>query len=141
MFEVEKPIQREPGSGPDDQTALLNSQAPSGEQVEDTRGAAEKYLEMQAQMLARIGATTGFDDLKPENPALLAALGKIAAAGAPAPTLVREIVISPTGSWPVDVYVFAKFQYPSITLRSSEQRLAADPDTVIRELKVAGIIK
>jgi hypothetical protein len=39
------------------------------------------------------------------------------------------------------VYVFAKPLYPSITVRSTEFNLATSPDTVINELKIAGIVK
>jgi hypothetical protein len=125
----------------DPQTSKLNSRPLAGDEIEDTRSAMEQYSEWQRQTLARIGALDGFSDLKPDNPVLVASLAKIKAAGAPEPTVVRETVANQGGSWTVDVYVYAKPLYPSITLRSFEQRLAASPDVVIEELKIAGIIR
>lgn len=128
------------GTGPDAQTAKLNAHPPTGDEAEDTRTAGEKYLEWQRTTLARIGAVDGFSDLKPDNPVLVASLAKIKAAGAPEPVIVRETVANQGGSWTLDVYVYIKHLYSGITVRSSEQRLAANPDVVIAELKTAGII-
>jgi hypothetical protein len=126
--------------GLDSQTARLNNRPLTGDEVEDTRDPVTKYTEWERGTLARIGATTGFSDLPPDSPVLIAALAKIKAAGAPEPVVIRETVANQAGYWTVDVYSYAKPLYPSITVRCGEQRLAASPDVVIAELKIAGII-
>jgi len=125
--------------GLDDQTALLNSKPPQGDEIEDTRDALAKYKEMQARHMAALGVSEWTHDIKPDNAALKAALAKIAASGAPTPVIDRVVAWSPMGIIEQDVYIYSHFNNPRLQLRAGETLLAASPDTVIAELATAGI--
>jgi hypothetical protein len=126
---------------PVDQITRLNNTPLKPEDQEDTRSAVEQYEEWQRISLARLGITNPNQDVATDNQALIQALAKIKAAGAPEPIKITEKVNTPAAAYRFDVYVFAKPLYPSITVRSTEFNLALAPDVVINELKIAGIIK
>ena len=126
---------------PVEQITRLNNTPLKPEDQEDTRSALEQYEEWQKIALARLGISNPNQDVATDNMELIQALAKIKAAGAPTPIKITEKVNTPAAAYRFDVYVFAKPLYPSITLRSTEFHLANNPDVVINELKIAGIIK
>ena len=126
---------------PVDQITRLNDTPLKPEDQEDTRSAVEQYEEWQKNALARLGISNPNQDVQTDNMALIQALAKIKAAGAPPPIKITEKVNTPAAAYRFDVYVFAKPLYPSITLRATEFHLANNPDVVIAELKIAGIIR
>jgi len=111
---------------PVEQITRLNSGPLKPEEQEDTRSALEQYEEWQKNALARLGIANPNQDVATDNMALIQALAKIKAAGAPTPIKITE---------------FSKPLYPSITLRATEFHLANNPDVVIAELKIAGMIQ
>lgn len=132
-------FKQEQKTGLDEQTALLNSRPPQGDEIEDTRDPLTKYKEMQARHMAALGVSDWSHDVKPDNATLKAALAKIAATGAPAPVVDRVLAWSPMGLIEQDVYIFIHFQNPRLQLRAGETLLATSPDVVIADLAKAGI--
>lgn len=126
---------------PIEQIEKLNSVPLKPEDQEDTRSAYEQYEDWQRNALARLGISNPNQDVATDNMELIQALAKIKAAGAPTPIKVTEKVNTPAAAYRFDVYVFPHPLSPSITVRSTEFNLAANPDVVINELKIAGIIK
>lgn len=109
---------------------------------EDTRSALEQYLDWQARQLATLGIDVFTEDVKADNPTLVAALRRIESAGAPAPTITREVIALPTGAgtWSTDIYTYTSARNPRVSHRSVEYLLALQPDVVVAELRGAGII-
>jgi len=105
--------------------------------------AMAQFADWQGNVLVRLGLTALTGDVKADNPTLIAALAKIAAAGAPEPKIETETVAWPggdilrAGSFTVDVYVYYR---NGSTARLTEFLLAACPDVAIRELKNVGVI-
>ena len=128
--------------GLDDQTALLNSKPPTGDEKEDTRSANEKYQEWADGIRARLGIDSLTNNVPDNNNVLVAALAKIAATGAPEPVRVKNIVAypgAPSMSFENEVLVFTHFQNPRLQYAAGEAWLALNPDVVINDLKAAGI--
>jgi len=126
---------------PVDQITKLNSVPLKPEDQEDTRSAVEQYEEWQKNALARLGISNPNQDVATDNMALIQALAKIKASGAPTPIKITEKVNTPAAAYRFDVYYFPHPLVPSGGLRSTEFNLATSPETVINELKVMGIIK
>jgi len=136
MFNTEEKI------GLDEQTALLNSKAPQGSEVEDTRSAGEKYQEWADGIRARLGIDSLTNNVPDNNNVLVAALAKIAATGAPEPMRVKNTIAypgAPSMSFENEVLVFTHFQNPRLQYVAGEAWLALNPDVVINDLKAAGI--
>lgn len=108
--------------------------------------AMAQFVAWQGNVLSRLGLTSLTGDVKADNPTLIAALARIAAAGAPAPNIIRETVAWPGGpilaggAFTVDVYEFVHPHEPTNIVRSSEFLLAANPAITIGELVKARII-
>lgn len=108
--------------------------------------AMAQFVNWQGNVLTRLGLTALTGDVRADNPTLVAALARIAAAGAPTPTIVRETVAWPggaiflAGSFTVDVYEFTHPLEPRNKVRSTEFLLAANPAITIGELVKARII-
>lgn len=108
--------------------------------------AMAQFVAWQGNVLSRLGLTSLTGDVKADNPTLLAALTRIAAAGAPAPSITRETVAWPGGpilaggAFTVDVYEFVHPHEPQNIVRSSEFLMAANPVITIGELVKARII-
>lgn len=126
---------------PVDQITRLNNTPLKPEDQEDTRSAVEKYTEWQQNALARLGIANPSDEVPVDNMALIQALAKIKASGAPTPIKTTEKVNTPVASYRFNVYYFPHPLVPSGGLRSTEFNLATSPDTVINELKIMGIIR
>ena len=126
---------------PVDQITRLNNTPLKPEDQEDTRSAVEKYTEWQQNALARLGIANPSDEVPVDNMALIQALAKIKASGAPTPIKTTEKVNTPAASYRFNVYYFPHPLVPAGGLRSTEFNLATSPDVVINELKIMGIIK
>ncbi len=136
MFNTESQV------GLDAQTALLNSKPLTHDQQEDTRSAGEKYQEWANGVRAKLGVASLMSDVPNDNAALVAALAKIAASGAPEPVRVKNTVAYPgdaSMSFENEVLVFTHFQNPRMQYAAGEAWLAINPDVVIADLAKAGI--
>lgn len=125
-----------------DPIALLNSRPPQGDEIEDTRSAGEKYADWEKSIAAKLGSSDLRQDVPDTNAALVEALAKIAADGAPAPIRVKNIVAYPANpalSFVNETLVFTHFQNPRLQLSVGEAWLALNPDSVIADLRAAGI--
>ena len=128
--------------GLDEQTALQNSKPLTADQQEDTRDPGAKYQEWANGVRAKLGIDSLMADVPNTNAALVAALEKIAASGAPAPVRVKNTVAYPGDpklSFENEVLVFTHFQNPRLQYSAGEAWLAINPDVVIADLKAAGI--
>ena len=109
--------------GLDDQTELLNSRPPVGDQVEDTRESLPKYLEWERRQKLALGLREWQDDVAVSNTTLKASLAKIAAAGAPSPVVDRVAAWSPVGVTEQDVYIFFRPENVGLQFRAGEKLL------------------
>ena len=108
--------------------------------ADEARSAFDKYEEWQLQSLAKLGIANPTDEVAADNMELIQALARIKAAGAPNPVRLVEKVITPVANYRVVTYSFIHKLTPSIRVVATEFNLAVNPDVVIGELKIAGII-
>lgn len=131
MFKTQK-------SNLDEQTARLNSKPP----VLDENGNSwtDDGREGRARILKELGISKMNENIKDDNPKLIASLAKIAASGAPSPvkTTVKAFSFDGTG-YEFDLYTFTHFQDPKRQHIATESLLATMPEVVIEELRIAGI--
>ena len=128
--------------GRPEQIDRLNNRPLEGDEIEDTRSAEEKYSEWAKGVAAKLGTSDMRADVPNDNAALVAALAKIAADGAPSPIRVKNIVSYPANpalSFTNETLVFTHFQNPRLHLSCGETWLALNPDIVIADLRAAGI--
>jgi hypothetical protein len=114
---------------------------------EDTRSPMDQFLDWQGNVLTRLGLNKFTDDIRADNPTLVAALARIQSAGAPVPVVCREVIAWPggdrlaAGGFTVDVYVYTHPDIPTRVVRGTEFLICANPQIIINELVSVGIIR
>jgi hypothetical protein len=131
--------------GPDAQTARLNSggdaaKAMEADRADEALSAAEKWKQQAFAQLTKLGVATLYEDIPDNSPVLIAALAKIAAAGALPPIKETVTVANQGGNWTFEVYNFPKFLSPGVRFSANEALLALSPDSVIGSLRDGGFI-
>jgi len=111
------------------------------------QNALTQLLDWQGNILARLGLTVIIDQNIPnDNRTLVYALGLVAAAGAPPPTVTQETIAWPggsilaAGSITTDVYTYTDAANPANRVKANEYLLTVNPAVLIAELVRAGII-
>ena len=125
----------------DTQTALLNSRPLTGDEIEDTRSATEQFQEWAHRISTILGGDLK-QDVPNDNPALVAALKKIADAGCPEPIRAKNTIAYPGGGgmfYQNETLVFTHFQNPRLQYSAGEAWLELNPEIAIAEMKALGI--
>ena len=133
--------------GPDSQTARLNSGGDAIKQVRDDAAnealsAAEKFQGWAGDVRIRLGLSKGSTDVPDNNAKLVESLALIAAAGAPEPIRVKNIIAYPGDpglSIVTEQLVFTHFNNPRLQYAADELLVALNPQVVINDLAKAGI--
>lgn len=132
--------------GLDDQTARLNSGGDALAAVETARAdeaetAEAKFRKQAMEQLRKLGVATLFENIPDDSPLVVAALQKIAAAGAEKPIKETVVVANQGGSWEFDVYHIPGYLRPGLRYSANEALLALSPNTVIAALSDAGMLR